>query len=122
MGDRFEPVWVDSLKVQAAGTGGRTAHQIIEIDAGPDRVFEPQSIKFVEQSRSGGGKIYHRFMEEQYVMVDVPVIVAGREYTIKMPKRIKIELYAETGSGAGNYNRGGWINGHVHAETLEIDR
>ncbi|UEM08179.1 hypothetical protein JL101_036095 (plasmid) [Skermanella rosea] len=122
MPDKFEPVWVDSLKVAAQGTSGQTAHRVIEIDAGPDRVFEPQSIRFEEHSRSGGGAIWHKFLKDQYVMVDVPTIVAGREYIIKMPRKIKIELHAETGSGPGNYNRGAWLNGYVQAETLEYDR
>lgn len=121
-GDDFAPVEVDSLKVTADGTRGRTADRVLEVDAGPDRVFVPDSIKFVERSRSGGGSIWYKFLEDRYKRVDVPVVVAGHTYTLPMPKKIFIELHAETGSGPENYNRGAWLNGHVQAKTLEIER
>lgn len=117
----FGPIFVDSLRVQAAGTGGRTAHQVIELHAGEDRVFLPDSIKFKEASRSGGGRIEARFLEDRYVYVDVPMTIDGEQYVIPMPQTIYISMYAETGSGPGNYNRGGWINGHVTARTIEFD-
>jgi len=116
----FGPVFVDSLRAQAQGTGGRTAHRTIAISAGPDRVFLPDSIRFVEASRSGGGRIEARFLEDRYEYVSVPMTVDGHVYMISMPQVIYISMYAETGSGSSNYNRGAWINGHVEARTIEF--
>lgn len=117
----YGPQPVDSLRVQASGTSGRTAHQVIELHAGQDRVFLPDSIRFAEASRSGGGRVEARFLEDRYVYVDVPMIIDGEQYMIPMPQVIYISMYAESGSGLDNYNRGGWINGHVSARTIEFD-
>ncbi|MEM8823064.1 MAG: hypothetical protein AAGF30_05585 [Pseudomonadota bacterium] len=117
----FGPIFVDSLRVQAVGTSGRTAHKVIDLHAGEDRVFLPDSIKFTEASRSGGGRIEARFLEDRYVYANVTTTIDGEQYVIPMPQTIYISMYAETGSGPGNYNRGGWINGHVTARTIEID-
>lgn len=121
-GDPFQPVWVDSLKVQAAGTGGRTAHREFVISAGSDRVFIPDTIKFRENSRSGGGRIEATFLKARYKYRKVPTTVAGVTYNIDMPYEIVIALHAETGSGPKNYNRGAWLNGYVEAETVEVHR
>lgn len=120
-GDAFEPIWVDSLKVQAAGTEGRSATRDYTISAGPDRAFLPDTIAFVEQSRSGGGRIEATFLEGQYTYANVDVTVDGKTYTLVMPQTIVVRLHAETGSGSKNYNRGAWLNGHVTAQTIEID-
>lgn len=121
-GDTFQPHWVDSLKVTAEGTGGRTATKTFTISAGPDRVFLPDTIRFVENSGAGGsarGVIFH---EEQYVYRDVPVVVDGINYALRMPQTIVVTVYSQTGSGLPNYNRTAWLNGYVHAETLPISR
>lgn len=117
----FGPIFVDSLRVQAAGTGGRTAYQVIELHAGADRVFLPDSITFQEASRSGNGRVEAQFLADRYVYVDVPMTIDGEQYLIPMPQVIYIAMHAETGSGTGNYNRGAWINGHVTARTIEVD-
>lgn len=121
-GDPFQPVWVDSLKVQADGTKGRTAHREIPISAGPDRVFLPDTIRFREESRSGGGRIEAAFLRKQYKFRKVPMTIAGVTYNVEMPYEIRIALHAETGSGPKNYGRGAWLNGYVEAETIEVDR
>lgn len=121
-GDNFQPVYVDSLKVKADGTKGATAHREYRISAGPDRVFVPDSIEFKENSKSGNGKIYAQFDKKKYKYKSVVVkIEGGQTYTLKMPSEIVIILHAETGSGTDNYNRGAWLNGYVHAKTLEIE-
>lgn len=120
--DPFGPIFVDSMRVQASGTRGATAYREVTLNAGPRRAFLPDSIRFVEASRSGGGHIAARFMTERYKLRDVPVTVAGRVLRIQLPYEITISLHAETGSGPGNYNRGAWLNGHVHALTIETHR
>lgn len=121
-GDPFERVWVDSLKVQASGTSGRTAHQIYTISAGPDRAFIPDTLQFIENSRSGGGRIEAKFLEDRFTYVTVPNTIAGVTYNLDWPQTVVISVYAETGSGPDNYNRGGWLNGWVDAETVEVTR
>lgn len=121
-GDPFERVWVDSLKETAHGTGGRTAHKEYRVTAGPDRAFVPDSLRFIENSRSGGGRVEARFLKEKFIYVDVPVTIDGVTYTLRMPQTVVISMYAETGSSPRNYNRGAWINGWVDGETVEISR
>ena len=122
-GDAFQPIWVDSLKTKAQGTKGQTAHREIRISAGPDRVFKPGSWKFVENARSGGGRVQAHFRTDQFKYRPVTLgIEGGGKYTVDWPSEIVIVLHAETGSGTGNYNRGAWLNGYVHAETFEIDK
>lgn len=121
-GDHFQPVWVDSLKANAQGTKGQTAHKVFTISAGPDRVFLPDTIEFRENSRSGGGRIAATFHEDKYKYRVVAMTVAGATYNVEMPYEVVISLHAETGSGTGNYNRGAWLNGYVDAETIEVDR
>jgi len=119
-GDPFQPIYVDSLKCNADGTKGCTAHREVSISAGPDRVFVPESLKFRENSRSGGGSIWARIRNGQ--MINVPVAVAGVEYRLEMPRTVVVELHAESGSGPGNYNRGAWLNGYLDGRTLEVER
>lgn len=121
-GEKFDPVFVDSLKCNASGTKGCTVDREISISAGPDRVFIPDSLRFKEASRSGNGKIEYEFREDKYTMVSVPVTVAGVEYKLPMPSKIVIQLHAESGSGAGSYNKGAWLNGYVSGRTIEIER
>ena len=52
----------------------------------------------------------------------VPITVAGAVYNVEMSQTLVITLYAETGSGPKNYNRGAWLNGYVTGETIEIKR
>ncbi|WP_425087552.1 hypothetical protein [Stappia sp.] len=119
-GEPFEPVFVDSLKCNASGTKGCTVHRTVNVSAGPDRVFVPDSLKFREDSRSGGGTIYVQINPGE--MIDVPVTVSGVVYNLKMPRTASVVLHAESGSGTGNYNRGAWINGYVEGRTIEVER
>jgi hypothetical protein len=119
-GEPFNPVFVDSLKCNASGTKGCTAHRTVNVSAGPDRVFVADSLKFREDSRSGGGTIYVKINPGE--MIDVPVTVSGVVYNLKMPRTASVVLHAESGSGTGNYNRGAWINGYIEGRTIEVDR
>ncbi|WP_299632498.1 hypothetical protein [uncultured Roseobacter sp.] len=116
----FGPIFVDSLKVQAAGTGGRTVQRVVELDAGSGRAFLPGSIDFEEFSRSGGGRIEARFLEDRFQYIELNVEIDGDTKIVRLPQKIYISLYAETGSGAGNFNRGAWINGNVTARIVEV--
>lgn len=118
--ETYGPVFVDSLRVQASGTSGRTAHRIVELSAGEGRAFLPESLNFIEHSRSGGGRIEARFLEDRFEFVDVQIEVNGEVQTIALPNVVFISMYAETGSGAGNFNRGAWINGNVSASVVEL--
>lgn len=118
-GDPFQPHWVDSLK-KCAGNKGKTAKQAYTISAGPDRVFIPESIKFVGNS-AAGKKVGVWFHDHLYEMRNVEVVVGGHPYQIPMPSKIVVEPFAETGSG----NPGqvcAWNNGYIHAETIEVER
>lgn len=118
--ESFGPIFVDSLKVQAAGTSGRTAHRILKIDAGDGKAFLPESIDFEEMSRSGGGRVEARFLKDRFQFVEVSINKNGKAQTVRLPQEIYILMHAETGSGAANFNRGAWINGNVTARVIEI--
>lgn len=118
-GDAFQPVFVDSLKA-CASNKGKTARKAYTISAGPDRVFIPETIRFAVDSATGH-KTGIWFHEHRYEMKPVKMTVDGRTYTIKMPSKIVVEPFAETGSGHA-FDVCAWNNGYIHAETMEIER
>ena len=118
-GDRFQKHWVDSLKA-CAGNKGKTARKAYTISAGPDRVFIPDTIRFVPAS-AAGKKTGIWFHSAQYKIRTVPLTTAlGHTYDVEMPTTIVVEPFAETGSGKFGHVCA-WNNGYIHAETIEIE-